>query len=298
MIGLSPVTVTVSSSAPTLRSALIVAVSAPSNSTPSRLKVLKPGNVNVTEYVPGRRSTIRYCPPPSVTTVRTFSMSTGLLASTVTPGSTAPDVSFTVPVIVACANAMVGMSTARATRCPIRTNARITYPPDSNALQRPRAHRCPRCERPPLTAVPTSRCQSVSSDQMDVRQGALIFNRCNRGKSRRIAAPERPEDRRLMGNFDELRELGPRCWRVGNPDCRSRPLDEGGIAACRNTRPFLGATARPEDLRLYRLRRSVAKTNEHTRIVGRCVAAVSTRTSPHHRAVVSDDRDARPERVS
>ena len=69
---------------------------------------------------------MRYCPPPSVTTVRTFSMSTGLLASTVTPGSTAPDVSFTVPVIVACANAMVGTSTASATTCTTLTNARIT----------------------------------------------------------------------------------------------------------------------------------------------------------------------------
>jgi hypothetical protein len=69
---------------------------------------------------------MRYCPLPSLMTERTFSMSTGLLASTVTPGSTAPDVSFTVPVIDACANAMVGMSTASATTCTIRTNARIT----------------------------------------------------------------------------------------------------------------------------------------------------------------------------
>ena len=38
-------------------------------------------------------------PEPSVTAVRTFSMIAGLAASTVTPGSTAPDVSFTTPVI-------------------------------------------------------------------------------------------------------------------------------------------------------------------------------------------------------
>src|SRR5262245_39071530 len=44
-------------------------------------------------------------PAPSVTTVRTFSMRAGLAASTVTPGSTAPDVSRTVPVSVPRANA-------------------------------------------------------------------------------------------------------------------------------------------------------------------------------------------------
>ena len=45
---------------------------------------------------------MRYCPDPSVTTDRTFSVSAVLAASTETPGSTAPDASFTVPEIVAC----------------------------------------------------------------------------------------------------------------------------------------------------------------------------------------------------
>src|SRR5713101_7014692 len=40
-----------------------------------------------------------YRPSLSVTTLRTFSINAGLAASTVTPGSTAPDVSFTVPAI-------------------------------------------------------------------------------------------------------------------------------------------------------------------------------------------------------
>ena len=39
-------------------------------------------------------------------TVLAFSMSAGLSASTVTPGSTAPELSFTVPVIDACAYAV------------------------------------------------------------------------------------------------------------------------------------------------------------------------------------------------
>jgi hypothetical protein len=46
-IGVSPLTVIVSSSAPTRRSALTVAVSCPSSSTPSRFTVLNPASVKV-----------------------------------------------------------------------------------------------------------------------------------------------------------------------------------------------------------------------------------------------------------
>jgi hypothetical protein len=106
--GLSPVTVTACSSAPTGMSALIVATNAPDSSIPSRLTVEKPGSEKVTSYVPGLRSTIRYWPVPSVTTVRTRSIKAGLVASTVTPGSTAPEVSLAVPVMVACAHATAG----------------------------------------------------------------------------------------------------------------------------------------------------------------------------------------------
>src|SRR6266850_5532414 len=98
-MGASPVTVTVSSRAPGRRSVLTVAVNDPVNSIPSRRTVLNPGSVNVTVYVPGRKSTIRYWPEPSVTTDRTFSIRAGLAASTVTPGTTAPDVSCTTPVM-------------------------------------------------------------------------------------------------------------------------------------------------------------------------------------------------------
>src|SRR5580765_7636081 len=51
---------------------------------------------------------MRYWPEPSLTTARTFSISTGLAASTVTPGNTAPDVSLTTPVMVDWAEAIVG----------------------------------------------------------------------------------------------------------------------------------------------------------------------------------------------
>jgi hypothetical protein len=48
-IGDSPVTVTVSWSSPTLRSAFTVATKLPDSSMPSRLTVVKPGSVNVSE---------------------------------------------------------------------------------------------------------------------------------------------------------------------------------------------------------------------------------------------------------
>ena len=48
-IGVSPVTVTVSSTLPTDSSASTVAANDPASSTPSRTTVLNPGSVNVTE---------------------------------------------------------------------------------------------------------------------------------------------------------------------------------------------------------------------------------------------------------
>ena len=51
-MGVSPVTVIVSSSEPTFSSVLMVAVNEPVSSTPSRLLVLKPARENVTVYEP------------------------------------------------------------------------------------------------------------------------------------------------------------------------------------------------------------------------------------------------------
>src|SRR5476651_2140363 len=81
-----PETVTVSSIAPTFRSALIVDVKLDGSSTPSRFTAEKPGRLKVMVYVPGRRFSIRYRPFASVVTERTFSIRAGLAASTVTPG--------------------------------------------------------------------------------------------------------------------------------------------------------------------------------------------------------------------
>jgi hypothetical protein len=99
-VGVSPVTVIVSSSEPTRRSTLMFAVNDAVSSTPSRRTVLKPCSANVTVYDPGTRLMILYWPAASVTAVRTFSISDGLAASTVTPGSTAPVASFTTPAIL------------------------------------------------------------------------------------------------------------------------------------------------------------------------------------------------------
>src|ERR1043165_3718891 len=110
-------------------SALIVALNEPVSSMPSRLTVLKPVSVNVTEYVPGRRSTMRYVPVPSLTADRVFSISAGLEASTVTPGRTAPDASFTTPVMEAWANATAGTSTSGASAANPTCNLGMHYLP-------------------------------------------------------------------------------------------------------------------------------------------------------------------------
>src|SRR5262249_44129374 len=69
--------------------------------------------------MPGRRSMIRYCPVLSVTAERVFSMSAELDASTVTPGSTAPEASRTVPVSAACASAGAGSRTRTTMRIAV-----------------------------------------------------------------------------------------------------------------------------------------------------------------------------------
>ncbi len=105
-------TVTVSATAATRSSALTVATNVAVNWIPSRRTAVNPGSENVTAYVPGRRSTMRYWPVPSVTTVRLCSIRAGLVASTVTPGRTAPDESRTTPVIEACCAFAAGLRTA------------------------------------------------------------------------------------------------------------------------------------------------------------------------------------------
>ena len=75
----------------------------------------------MTVYAPGGRFTIWYWPEPSLTAVRTFSISAGLATSTVTPGRTAPDASLTTPATVPSCWAEAAAAMARhATRRAIR----------------------------------------------------------------------------------------------------------------------------------------------------------------------------------
>src|SRR2546423_5402804 len=69
---------------------------------------------------------MRYRPAVSVVADRILSISTGLDASTVAPGSTAPEVSLTVPVIVAWADAAAGATTSTANTTAILARPRIT----------------------------------------------------------------------------------------------------------------------------------------------------------------------------
>src|SRR4051794_28382747 len=136
-IGVSPVTVIVSASAPTFRSALTTALNEPLSSMPSRRTALNPTRVNDTVYAPARRSTMRYWPAPSVTAVRAFSIRTGLVASTVTPGRTAPDASLTTPAMDACAYADSGSARIIEPTSRICRDLRIRNPPSIRLTDRP-----------------------------------------------------------------------------------------------------------------------------------------------------------------
>src|SRR6185436_5857696 len=84
---------------------------------------------NVTLYTPGRRSMILYCPWPSVTADRERSISAGLDASTVTPGSTAPEESRTTPAIAVCPWAKRSREQRRTAAVRTRrTNTRVRSP--------------------------------------------------------------------------------------------------------------------------------------------------------------------------
>jgi hypothetical protein len=127
--GASPVTVIVSSMAPGGRSTFTVAVNPAVSATPSRRTLPNPASEYVISYVPGRKSTMLYRPWASVTTVRVRSISAGLVASTVTPGSTPPDVSRTTPAILlgTCAHAGAEINSSQPTDTRIRAR-RITPP--------------------------------------------------------------------------------------------------------------------------------------------------------------------------
>src|SRR5687767_5674540 len=71
--------------------------------------------------MPGLRSRIAYWPELLVTAVRVFSISAGLDASTVTPGSSAPLVSRTVPAMELWAEAATGRAAVHVNAMRIST---------------------------------------------------------------------------------------------------------------------------------------------------------------------------------
>src|SRR5262245_25108473 len=97
---------------------------------------------------------MRYCPLPSVITDRTFSVSTGLDASTDTPGRTAPDASFTTPAIVACACCAYSTAGTKRTEVII-TRALITRRMPTSLL-------CPAVSCQDRDAAPTRLCRLAS----------------------------------------------------------------------------------------------------------------------------------------
>src|SRR5215218_5185059 len=72
---------------------------------------------------------MEYRPVPSVTAARAFSIRTGLAASTITPGNTAPDASFTRPASDACAKAANGTLTTSASARRTDFIPRMRTPP-------------------------------------------------------------------------------------------------------------------------------------------------------------------------
>ena len=108
---------------PTAISAFTVAVNDAGSVMPSRLTVRNPVSVKVTVYWPGRRSVILNWPAASVTAVRDPSMRAGLAASTVTPGRTPPDESFTTPAMPLPICASAGTAHPSATTNAARTPA-------------------------------------------------------------------------------------------------------------------------------------------------------------------------------
>ncbi len=95
-MGDSPLTVTVSVTAATVRLKLMVALRPMVSVMPSRTTFWKPASSAVTSYGPTGRATIRYLPCSSLVVVRTRPVST-FLAVIVAPGTIPPDSSSTTP---------------------------------------------------------------------------------------------------------------------------------------------------------------------------------------------------------
>src|SRR5688572_3211328 len=132
---------------------------------------------------------MRNWPAPSVTATRTFSMSAGLEASTVTPGSTAPELSRTLPVRVACANPATGnrITNERSPRALARSRMKCL---SLEAASRVVRRRSPPAA-PPLHAERAKRhttvgCEGTGSPAFDQPGGDRISGPDTRDFGRKI----------------------------------------------------------------------------------------------------------------
>ena len=185
--------------------------------------------------MPGGSSVMRYCPVPSVVALRTFSMRTGLAASTVTPGSTAPDASRTTPAMVACADAVEGNRAAIATTA----SAHVTFTargPTSDLVRAPTS-----CIPSPLLAAAArgnTPCIAPGIRMSQRRNNPnVLANPGGRGQSKFRAPPEEPIGRDsaciFEGNWEDcLQIVGGLTF--AELDCREEPGpgNSPGLGCC------------------------------------------------------------------
>src|SRR3954452_13444451 len=132
MSGCSDVTWTVSDRPETPRAMSSTLVWPSVSSTRENVFGVKPESLAVTSYAPGASDGNRKYPPASLTALATPPCER-FLASTVTPGSTAPVLSFTVPSIEArCSWAAAGAATSHKPSRTARVRTRMKHPPEIN----------------------------------------------------------------------------------------------------------------------------------------------------------------------
>ena len=127
-IGLSPATVTVSLSEAGCRTKSMIAFWSITRTTGRRSSVLKPESSTEIAYSPGGSAASRYLPVACDTAVR-VSPVCSFFAVTVTPGSTAPELSFNVPLTCAfCAYAGAAHHTVITASARIHLRMRVPPP--------------------------------------------------------------------------------------------------------------------------------------------------------------------------
>src|SRR5712691_7530559 len=157
-----------------------------------------------------------YRPSPSVVTVRTRSIKTELLASTFTPGSTAPDASLAIPAIpalVCCANVAAGTASihivSAAAMRPHRHARAIVAPYEVRyQVQKHRPIAVPERERQAVKLrEPTTRLSTLSSGNAadNVRHHSFGGDPTTCRMGRKVRGNELPSLRSQISRWDSPR---------------------------------------------------------------------------------------------